>query len=71
MLIGTDGQAKASKSIGNVIMLSDDAETVEAKVRTMYTDPNRIRADIPGKSRATRCSSTTTPSTTTRPKSTT
>jgi tryptophanyl-tRNA synthetase len=49
VLIGTDGQAKASKSIGNVIMLSDSAAEVEAKVRTMFTDPNRIRADIPGK----------------------
>ena len=49
LLIGTDGQAKASKSIGNVIFLSDDAQTVEDKVRSMYTDPNRIRADIPGR----------------------
>jgi tryptophanyl-tRNA synthetase len=49
VLIGTDGQAKASKSIGNVIMLSDSPTEVEAKVRTMYTDPNRIRADIPGR----------------------
>jgi tryptophanyl-tRNA synthetase len=48
VLVGTDGQAKASKSIGNVIMLSDDEKTVEAKVRSMYTDPKRIRADIPG-----------------------
>jgi len=47
-LVGTDGQAKMSKSLGNAIMLSDDAKTVEEKVRTMYTDPNRIRADIPG-----------------------
>lgn len=48
-LIGTDGQAKMSKSLGNAIMLSDDAKTVEEKVRGMYTDPNRVRADIPGK----------------------
>ncbi len=48
VLIGTDGQAKASKSIGNVIMLSDAADVVEQKVRLMYTDPARIRADIPG-----------------------
>jgi tryptophanyl-tRNA synthetase len=47
-LVGTDGQAKMSKSLGNAIMLSDDAKTVEEKVRGMYTDPNRIRADIPG-----------------------
>jgi tryptophanyl-tRNA synthetase len=49
MLVGTDGQAKASKSIGNVILLSDDPQTVEERVRSMYTDPARIRADIPGR----------------------
>jgi tryptophanyl-tRNA synthetase len=48
-LVGTDGQAKMSKSIGNAIYLSDDAKTVEQKVRGMYTDPNRVRADIPGR----------------------
>jgi tryptophanyl-tRNA synthetase len=48
VLVGTDGQAKASKSLDNVIYLSDDAETVERKVRGMYTDPRRVRADIPG-----------------------
>ncbi|NJO04560.1 MAG: tryptophan--tRNA ligase [Chloroflexaceae bacterium] len=48
-LIGLDGQAKASKSLGNAILLTDDAATVEQKVRGMYTDPNRIRADIPGR----------------------
>ncbi len=48
-LIGTDGQAKMSKSLNNAIYLSDDAKTVEEKVRGMYTDPNRIRADIPGR----------------------
>jgi tryptophanyl-tRNA synthetase len=48
LLVGTDGQAKAGKSIGNVILLSDDAKTVDEKVRSMYTDPNRVRADIPG-----------------------
>jgi tryptophanyl-tRNA synthetase len=48
VLVGTDGQAKASKSLDNVIYLSDDAATVETKVRGMYTDPQRIRADIPG-----------------------
>lgn len=48
-LPGTDGQGKMSKSAGNAIMLSDDAKTVEQKVRGMYTDPARIRADIPGK----------------------
>jgi tryptophanyl-tRNA synthetase len=47
-LVGLDGQAKASKSLGNAIFLGDDAKTVEQKVRGMYTDPNRVRADIPG-----------------------
>ena len=48
-LVGTDGNAKMSKSRGNAIMLSDDADTVNKKVRSMFTDPNRIRADIPGR----------------------
>jgi tryptophanyl-tRNA synthetase len=48
-LVGTDGQAKMSKSLGNAILLSDDRKTVEKKVHGMYTDPKRIRADIPGK----------------------
>ena len=47
-LVGTDGQAKMSKSLGNAIFLSDDTKTVHKKVFGMYTDPNRIRADIPG-----------------------
>jgi tryptophanyl-tRNA synthetase len=47
-LIGTDGQAKMSKSLGNSIFLSDTEKEVEKKVRGMYTDPNRISADIPG-----------------------
>jgi len=37
-----------SKSYGNTIDLSDDAATVMKKVRQMYTDPKRVRADIPG-----------------------
>ena len=48
-LVGTDGQAKMSKSLDNTIYLRDDAATVERKVRAMYTDPNRVRADIPGR----------------------
>lgn len=48
-LVGIDGQAKMSKSLNNAIYLSDDAKTVEQKVRGMFTDPNRIRADIPGR----------------------
>ncbi|MBS0635528.1 MAG: tryptophan--tRNA ligase [Verrucomicrobia bacterium] len=47
-LIGTDGQGKMSKSAGNCIFLSDDAKTVEKKVKGMYTDPNRVHAHIPG-----------------------
>ena len=47
-LVGTDGQAKMSKSLNNAIYLSDDEKTVAKKVRSMYTDPNRVRADIPG-----------------------
>ena len=37
------------KSLGNAIFLTDDAETVRRKVMSMYTDPKRIRADIPGR----------------------
>jgi tryptophanyl-tRNA synthetase len=47
-LVGTDGQAKMSKSLGNAIFLSDDAKTVARKVQGMYTDPNRVHAHIPG-----------------------
>ena len=47
-LIGTDGQNKMSKTLGNAIYLSDDAGTVETKVRGMYTDPQRLRATDPG-----------------------
>lgn len=47
-LVGTDGNAKMSKSLNNAVFLRDDARTVEKRVMSMYTDPNRIRADIPG-----------------------
>jgi tryptophanyl-tRNA synthetase len=47
-LLGTDGRAKMSKSLGNAIFLGDDSESVRQKVMNMYTDPTRIRADIPG-----------------------
>lgn len=47
-LIGTDGQGKMSKSAGNTIFLSDDEKAVTKKVRKMYTDPNRVHADVPG-----------------------
>ncbi len=48
-LVGIDGQAKMSKSLNNAIFLSDDAETVTRKVMRMYTDPKRVRADVPGR----------------------
>jgi tryptophanyl-tRNA synthetase len=41
-LVGTDGQAKMSKSLNNSIFLGDDTETVNKKVRGMFTDPNRV-----------------------------
>ncbi len=47
-LPGTDGKAKMSKSIGNCIYLSDDADTIKKKVMSMYTDPNHIRVEDPG-----------------------
>jgi tryptophanyl-tRNA synthetase len=47
-LPGTDGATKMSKSAGNVINLSDNAEEVEKKVMGMYTDPKRIHATDPG-----------------------
>jgi len=47
-LVGTDGQAKMSKSLNNCIYLGDDEATVTEKVRRMYTDPTRIRATDPG-----------------------
>jgi tryptophanyl-tRNA synthetase len=48
-LVGTDGQAKMSKSLDNAIFLSDDEAEVVRKVMSMYTDPQRVRADIPGR----------------------
>jgi tryptophanyl-tRNA synthetase len=48
-LIGTDGQAKMSKSLDNAIFLSDNAESVKRKVMGMYTDPNRVTASTPGR----------------------
>jgi tryptophanyl-tRNA synthetase len=47
-LPGTDGKTKMSKSVGNVIYLSDDAETVTQRVMRMYTDPRRIHPTDPG-----------------------
>ena len=48
-LPGTDGQGKMSKSIGNAIYLSDPADVVCQKVMQMYTDPNHIHVNDPGK----------------------
>ncbi len=48
-LVGTDGQAKMSKSLDNAIFLSDDEVTVRRRVMGMYTDPNRVSADVPGR----------------------
>jgi len=47
-LVGTDGNAKMSKSLNNAIYLSDDAAAVEGKVKSMFTDPKRLRATDPG-----------------------
>lgn len=48
-LPGTDGKAKMSKSLGNCIYLSDTPEDVKKKVMSMYTDPDHIRVEDPGK----------------------
>ena len=48
-LPGTDGKAKMSKSLGNCIYLSDSADEVEKKVKSMYTDPTHIKVSDPGK----------------------
>lgn len=48
-LIGIDGNAKMSKSLGNCIYLADDAEVLKKKVYSAYTDPNRIHATDPGR----------------------
>ena len=48
-LPGTDGKAKMSKSLGNCIYLSDTPEEVKRKVMSMYTDPDHIRVEDPGK----------------------
>ena len=47
-LPGTDGKEKMSKSLGNCIYLSDDADTVWKKVKTMYTDPAHLNVSDPG-----------------------
>ncbi len=48
-LPGIDGKAKMGKSLGNAIYLSDDADTVQKKVMSMFTDPDHLRVEDPGK----------------------
>ena len=48
-LPGTDGKNKMSKSIGNCIYLADDPDTIRQKVMSMYTDPDHLRVEDPGK----------------------
>ena len=48
-LPGTDGKAKMSKSLGNCIYLADSEEVVREKIMSMYTDPDHIRVQDPGK----------------------
>lgn len=47
-LPGTDGNAKMSKSLGNCIYLKDSADTIAARVKTMFTDPKHLRVEDPG-----------------------
>ncbi len=48
-LPGIDGQAKMSKTLNNAIYLKDDSDSVSKKVKKMYTDPNHLRVEDPGK----------------------
>lgn len=48
-LVGLDGKSKMSKSLGNCIFLSDDEQTIKQKVFSMYTDPDHIHVEDPGK----------------------
>lgn len=48
VLLGTDGKAKMSKSLGNAVLLSDSERVVKKKVMEMYTDPTRIHPTDPG-----------------------
>ena len=48
-LVGIDGNAKASKSLGNAIFLDDSIEEIKTKVMSMYTDPGHVRVTDPGK----------------------
>ena len=46
--VGTDGNSKMSKSLGNCIYLKDDEETIKKKIMGMFTDPNHLRVEDPG-----------------------
>ena len=48
-LVGIDGKAKMSKSLGNCIYLCDEPEEIKAKVFSMYTDPDHVHVEDPGK----------------------
>lgn len=48
-LVGTDGNSKMSKSLGNCIYLKDSPETIKSKIMAMYTDPDHIKIEDPGK----------------------
>jgi len=48
-LVGTDGNAKMSKSLGNTIYIKDTPDVIKQKVMSMYTDPNHIKVEDPGK----------------------
>jgi tryptophanyl-tRNA synthetase len=48
-IIGTDGQRKMSKSLGNIISIFDDEEIIKKQIMSCFTDPNRIKPTDPGK----------------------
>ena len=48
-LPGIDGKAQMSKSLGNCIYLSDEADVIKKKIMSMFTDPNHVRVEDPGK----------------------
>ncbi len=48
-VIGTDGERKMSKSLGNIIGIFDDEKTIEKQIMGSFTDPNRLKATDPGK----------------------
>lgn len=48
-LVGTDGNSKMSKSLENCIYLKDESETIKEKIMSMYTDPDHVKIEDPGK----------------------